>query len=109
MGVEFNLYKDIATITNTAVELVAIDRIVRSHIRNPDFLAEYNALLGEVSSCYQVVIDNVEPFLEGVVEEKFSEQFHPAYSYYINCYLSEISRPREYAERCYEKNLQFRL
>ena len=110
MGIEFNLLKDMAAITNTAVELVAVNRIIKSHIGARAFNADYDSMLGNISHCYQVVIENLEPLLaiETDTDEGFAAAFQPVYQRYIDSYLLEISRPRVDAEYVYEKNLQFR-
>ncbi len=108
MGLEFNLLKDMATINNTALELVSVDRVIRSHIGNAAFLTEYCSLVSDINICYQVVIENLEPFMEIQTEADFEEKFAGVYRHFIDHYLTEISRPRVHAEFVYEKNLQFR-
>lgn len=108
MGIEFSILKDLATITNTAVELSAINQTIKNSIKTPSFVADYNALISDINGCYKVVINNLEPMFAISTESEFKERFQSIYRYYIESYLSEISRPREYAECVYEKNLQFR-
>lgn len=108
MGVEFNLLKDMGTINSTALELVAVNRLIKSHIGNAAFLAEYDSMVSDINACYQVVIDNLEPFVELQTQADFEAKFEALYRHYIDSYLTEISRPRVHAEFVYEKNLQFR-
>lgn len=107
MGIEFNILKDLATINNTAVELASINRILKSHVSNPVFITDYDALVGDIARCYKVVINNLEPLVVLQTAAEFEAAFAQEYQGYIERYLSEISRPREYAEMVYLKNLQF--
>lgn len=108
MGIELNCLKDISAISITATELCALDSIILENISNPDFLNQYNDLLYDIINSYQVVLDNLMPFMSISTQQQFEMDFQQSYQSYIGCYLKEISRPRVNAECTYEKYLQFK-
>lgn len=108
MGIELNSLKDMATVSMTAVELAAIDKIIVTHISNASFVNDYQSLIEDITNTYQVVLDNLQPLLDFHTEQQFSEGYNGPSQAFLDCYLKEISKPRVNAEFTYEKYLQFR-
>ena len=108
MATEINCLKDLATISMTAVELAAVDKVIMRFIDDLSFRHDYQSLVQDISNSYQLVLDNLQPLVSFRSEQEFVEGFDQASQTFLNCYLKEISRPRINAELTYEKYLQFK-
>ena len=108
MGTELNCLKELATVSMSAVELAAVDKVIMTHINDPSFRQDYQSLLKDITNTYQLVLDNLQPLVDFRSEQEFGEGFDQMSQTFLNCYLKEISRPRVNAEFTYEKYLQFK-
>jgi len=108
MGREFKVIKELATISATAVEFAAVNRIICQEIPSPDFRREYDSLITDIRATYQVVLDILQPVADITAPEAFNSQFTITYNRYKEHYQAALSEPRVYAEFTFEKYLQFR-
>ena len=108
MGREFKVIKELATISATAVEFAAVNRIICQQIPSLDFRREYDSLISDIKATYQVVLDILQPVADITAPEAFNSQFTNTYNWYKEHYPAALSEPRVYAEVTFEKYLQFR-
>lgn len=108
MGREFKIVKELATVSATAVELAAVDKIVRAEIPSPDFRREYDFLIADIRHTYQTVLDILQPLMAIQESEDFNAHFGEVHRWYKDNYQKALSEPRIYAEYTFEKYLQFR-
>ncbi|WP_317929314.1 hypothetical protein [Halioxenophilus sp. WMMB6] len=107
MGIELNVLKELANISVTAVEVASAGAVINMAVRKPEFKAEFHDLMVDIIASYEVVVDNFNPLLAISSESEFEQSFVDFYKRFSEVYLSEISRPRVYAENTFHKNLQF--
>lgn len=108
MGREFKVLKELATISATATEFAAVNRILCNELGSPDFRQEYDSLISDIKSTYRVVIDILQPLVDTLDRDVFDKKFTHTYDWYKGHYQAALSEPRVYAEFTFEKNLQFR-
>lgn len=108
MGIEFNLTKELATISATATELAAIDRLLDEELDAADFRLAKADLLFDVVDSYRVVIDLLQPLLALLDPAVFATDFETEFACYQGQYQKALSQPRINAENTFQKYLQFR-
>ena len=108
MGTERIIVEELATVSMTLTELLAITRNIRVEIKAPEFTELFDHMVGTLAQSYDVVISNFNEFFKIENEEAFSSEFDTMYATYAETYLVEISKPRTYAERAYEDHLELK-
>jgi len=108
MGKEFTIIKELATISATITELVAIDRIIKHEIPSTDFRTDYVSLISDMHNTYQGVVTILEPLTQALTADSFAEHFEQLQPWYSDGYQSIHSASRINAEFTFEKYLQFR-
>lgn len=105
MGTELTIVKELASLNATLSELAAIVRIVNGEIRNPGFGGPFNQMIARLAASYDVVSTNLRPLATLDSETAFTAEFEARFEAYKACYLTEISKPRRYADDAYEDYL----
>lgn len=105
MGIELNIYEELANITVAATEAASVTRIIRSEIRNDEFLDHYEAIVDRLASCLDVIQQHLGPFAALTSQQIFMAQYDGLATAYAACYLKEISRPRALSDEAYEDYL----
>lgn len=108
MGDEFKLVKDLATISATAAELAAVNRLITREIDSQDFLSEYNDLLLDITDTYLGLDNILQPLLAIDSQVVFDQRFLEVVAWYRDNYQPALSQPRVNAENTFQKYLQFR-
>ena len=108
MGKEFRVIKELATVSATAIELAAVNRLICAETSSVDFHDEYGSLLSDIVNTYQVVLDFLQPVADIQDRGQFDQQFATTWSQYEEKFNSALSEPRINAEFTFEKYLQFR-
>lgn len=108
MGDEFKLSKDLATISATAIELAAVNRLITQEISSQEFLAEYDDLLLDIVDTYWGLDNFLRPVFAINSEQAFIDQFSTVVNWYSEHYQPALSQPRINAEFTFQKYLQFR-
>ena len=108
MGVEFNIMRELATVCVTASELAAIEHLVKSELKKPDFVEQFDKMTGAIGECYSVVVANVQPWLDITDESTFCEKFDSVHADYKATYLSITNRPRVASEQAYNESILLR-
>ena len=108
MGVEFNIMRELATVCVTASELAAIEHLVKSELKKPDFVEQFDKMTGAIGECYSVVVANVQPWLDITDESTFCEKFDSVHADYKATYLSITNRPRVASEQAYNEYILLR-
>ena len=108
MGTERIIVEELATVSMTLTELLAITRNIRNEIKDPAFTELFSHMVDTLAQSYDVVISNFNTFYKIEDEEGFSREFDALYAAYAEAYLKEISKPRTYAERAYEDHLELK-
>lgn len=105
MGIELDLTRELATISATLMELVAVTTVVNNEMGDSEFTRRFNKIVDDIANSYDTVTDNLLPLAEFTNEEAFIKGFDERRAAYAACYLTEISRPRTSGENAYEDNL----
>ena len=105
MGIELNIDEELATITVAATETVSINGIISAAIKNQDFCLQFNSLIEELAKCLDVISQHLSPFAALDSESAFMDKFDELYTAYSDCYLVEVSKPRQYSAEAYEHYL----
>ena len=105
MGIELEITRELATISATLMELVAITNTVNTEMGDNEFTLRFNKIIDDFGNSYDTVIENLLPLAELTSEEAFINRFDAYRDAYSACYLTEISRPRTAGEDAYEDNL----
>jgi len=108
MGKEFKVIKEVATVSATLAELVAINRIICAEIPAAEFRAEYDSLLFDIVDTYRVVDQILTPLVAIDDIKVFCRDFPSLATWYTNNYQAALSKPRVNAEFTFEKYLYFR-
>jgi hypothetical protein len=99
---ELTILNELAKITATRCEWLAIAATVTLHIRNPEFSAQYQRLLDALDPCYQFTNDMLSPFTRLSTLRQFENNFANLYDDYQQGYLLAASKPRHAADQAYE-------
>lgn len=102
MGIEFVLGKELASIGITVTEFGSITRIINTEIGPGKFSRLFNTMMGKMTLTYDVVTDNLQPFVDMDSEDDFNSGFDDLVARYNDRYLLEISKARAYADDAYE-------
>jgi len=108
MGIEFQVIKDIGTISATLSEVAAVNKVICEEISSENFHKEYESLLFDILQSYRLVVDTLQPLLSIKTAEVFNEHFSKVFADYGERYQATHSETRVNAEFTFEKNLQFR-
>lgn len=103
MGLELTINKDLATISVTLTEAVAVTGIIRKHIQQAEFLTLYEEIVDAIHACYSVIASNLTPFTMVNSEAEFIQKFDELNEIFQAQYLKEASKPRLYTEQIYER------
>ncbi len=101
MGLELNIIREMATVCVTASELAAIENIIKSELKKPAFVEQFDKMAGAIGECYGVTLANIRPWLEMTNETEFYEKFDSAHADYKATYLSSTNQPRVTSEQAY--------
>lgn len=108
MGIEFNLTKELATISATATELGAIDQLLNQELDAAEFRQAKADLLFDIIDSYRVVITLLQPLVPLLEAPVFATDFAAETARYHEHYQRALSQPRINAENTFQKYLQFR-
>ena len=112
MGKEFKILKELATISATALELSAVNRLICREIPLGDFRCEYDSLIRDIRNTYQGLIETLQPLTDLAAETDstatFTDGFAACTEAFKSSYVAALSEPRINAEYTFEKYLQFR-
>ncbi len=105
MGIELNIAEEFATISVAATETASIKGIISSEITKQEFSLQFNRLIEELARCLDVISQHLSPFAALDTESAFMDRFDELYTAYSDCYLAEVSKPRQYSAEAYEHYL----
>ena len=105
MGIGLDITKELATIGVTLTELTAITRMINRELKNSEFGEHFNEMVADLGKAYEVVTTNLLPLCEFDTEAGFIKTFDAYHDACSACYLTEISKPRNYGEAAYEEYL----
>jgi hypothetical protein len=108
MGVELKIVRELATVCVTAGELAAIESLIKSELKKPAFVEQFDKMAGAISECYAVTAANLQPWLEMTNETEFCEKFDSAHADYKATYLSITNRPRVACDQAYTEYMLLR-
>jgi hypothetical protein len=102
MGIEFVIDKELANIGMTLTEFSSVTRIINAEIGPGQFSELFNTMMGRMAKAYDVVIDNLQPFIDLDSEDAFVAGFDEQLSSYNGRYLMEISKARTLTVDAYD-------
>ena len=102
MGIEFVINKELANIGMTLTEFCSTTRIINAEIGPGDFSNLFNTMMGRMAKAYDVVIDNLQPFIDLDNEEDFIAGFDDLVTRFKESYLLEISKSRTLTVDAYD-------
>jgi hypothetical protein len=108
MGVELNIVRELATVCVTASELSAIANLIKSELKKPAFVEQFNKMANEIGACYGVTLTIIQPWFEITNETEFCEKFDSAHASYKATYLGVSNQPRVASDRAYIEYMALR-
>jgi hypothetical protein len=102
MGIELVIDKELANIGMTLTEFASITEIINGEIGPGDFSNLFNTMMGRMTKSYDVVIDNLQPFIDLDSEEDFIAGFDDLVTRFKESYLLEISKSRTLTVDAYD-------
>jgi hypothetical protein len=102
MGIEFVINKELANIGMTLTEFSSVTRIINDEIGPGQFSDLFNTMMGRMANAYDVVVDNLQPFIDLDTEEAFVAGFDALVSKFKDNYLLEISKSRTLTVDAYD-------
>lgn len=108
MGIELDIGQEIASVCAALTEMSAISKVIVQEIHNVEFMSRYGNITTPIAKCSDVLLTNLQPFLELDTESAFTADFDARHSEYTERYLMEISKPRAYSDQAYEEHLLLR-
>jgi len=106
MSFVFKINEELAIISVTATELIAITRTVSHLIKNPDFIERFDNIVMEIANSYTVLDNLLSPFMQLDDAEIFARHFEQNLSEFKNRYLYDVSKPRHFSDKVYDDYLQ---
>jgi hypothetical protein len=106
MAIELDITRELATISATFMELVAVANTVNTEMGDSDFTRHFNKIVDDIGNSYDTVTENLLPLAAFSSEETFIKEFDARHAAYTACYLTEISRPRVSGENAYLEYLE---
>lgn len=102
MGIEFILQKELSNIGISITEFCSITGIINGEIGSGEFSKLFNTMMAKMTQAYDVVTDNLQPFINLKKEDDFNTRFDELIASYKDSYLSMIGKARAYADDAYE-------
>jgi len=109
MGIELDIIQELSGVNVALSEAMSLTRIINGEIRTGEFHTRFNKIIDDISKCFAVVTDNLQPFFEINSEEDLLKRFDQLHATYSKSYLKEISKPRIYCDDAYEGYVLLRL